>query len=56
MPETEEDAGSQLGLPVIVRRNDGVHEVEQSWRVVLDFDVYVKLYVAVLGLNGSYEL
>ena len=51
MPDTEEDPGSQLGLPVIVGRNDGVHEVKQPWRVVLHLDVNVKLYVAVLGLD-----
>jgi len=55
VPKTEEDPGGQRGLPVIVGRDDGVHEVEQSRRVVLHFDVHVKLYMAVLGLNRSHE-
>jgi len=51
VPDAEQDPGSQLGFPVIVRGNDGVHEVKQPRRVVLHLDVNVKLYVAVLGLN-----
>jgi hypothetical protein len=55
VPKTEEDPGSQLGLPVVVRRNDGVHEGEQPRGVALYLDVDVKLNVTVLGLNESYE-
>ena len=55
VPKPKEDPRSQLGFPAIVRRNDGVHEVEQPWRVVLHLDVDVELDVTVLGLKKSCE-
>lgn len=56
MPDAEEDPWSQLGLPVIVRRNDSVHETEQPRRVILHLHVDIKLDVVVLGLDERYEL
>ena len=40
---------------MIIGGYDLVNEVEQPRGVVLHFDIDVKLYVKVLGLNGSYE-
>jgi len=53
VPDAEQDPGSQLGSPVIVRGNDRVHEIKQPRGVVLHLDVNVKLDVAVLGLKNE---
>ena len=53
MPETEENPGSQISLPIRLRGNDLLHQGEQGFRVVLGLDIHVKLNMFVLGLLGN---
>jgi hypothetical protein len=53
MPQSEHNAGRQVGLPVGVRRDDRVHQREQSLGVVLNLDIDIKLDVFILGLSSQ---
>lgn len=51
VPQTKKQPRGEENLPVVVRGDDGVHEGEETVRVVLDLDVDVKLDVKVLWLR-----
>ena len=50
MPESEDDTGRQLVLPVGVRGNRLIHQSENPFWVVVHFYVNVKLDVLILRL------
>ena len=53
VPQAHQDTRCEVGLPVRLRRDDLVHELEQPRRVVLHLHNDIKLDVAVLGLGSG---
>lgn len=51
MPQTQDDPGSQSGLPIRLRGDGLMHQREEPVGVVLDLDVHIKLDMSVLRLQ-----
>ena len=51
MPQSQENSWSQVDFPVRLGRDDLVHQLEQSLRVVLGFYVDIELDVQILRLQ-----
>jgi len=51
MPEPQKNSRRKDRFPIRLRDDDVVHKREQSIRVILNFDVHVKLDMLVFWLN-----
>ena len=51
MPHTQDNSGSQSGLPIRLRGDNLMHQREEPIGVVLDLDVHVKLNMLILRLQ-----
>ncbi len=51
MPQSQENSWSQVDFPVRLRRDDFVHQLEQSLRVILGLYVDIELDMQILRLR-----
>lgn len=51
MPQSQENSWGQIDFPVRLRRDDFVHQLEQSLRVILGLYVDIEFDVQILRLR-----
>jgi hypothetical protein len=53
MPKSEQNARGKLRFPIRLLSNDGMHELEETVRVVLRLDIDIEIHVLILGLAAT---